>query len=188
VASGPRSPEESHAFINELVGRGLRARLGSGNLLTGQRYVALEFLTKAQNAKINWSRIPPEFPTIRAGGDELQESLTQIARKIEKMPLEEIAAEVRLAVRSLDQAMQSADQLLKKTDAEIMPEARALLEDARNTLSGAREVLSTDAPLQQDLRETLRELSRAARSVRILVDYLERNPESLIRGKKGEGR
>jgi paraquat-inducible protein B len=104
------------------------------------------------------------------------------------MPLEEIAAEVRLAVRSLDQAMQSADQLLKKTDAEIMPEARALLEDARNTLSGAREVLSTDAPLQQDLRETLRELSRAARSVRILVDYLERNPESLIRGKKGEGR
>jgi paraquat-inducible protein B len=102
------------------------------------------------------------------------------------MPLEVL--EGRHAVRSLDQALQSAAQLLKRADAEIIPEARALMEEARNTLSGAREVLSTDAPLQQDLRETLRELSSAARSVRILVDYLERNPESLIRGKKGEGR
>jgi paraquat-inducible protein B len=187
-ASGPRRPEESRAFINELVERGLRARLGSGNLLTGQRYVALEFLPKEQKTKINWSRVPPEFPTTRAGEEELQGSLARIARKIEKMPLDEIAAEVRHAVRSLDQALQSADRLLKRADAEIMPEARALMEEARNTLSGAREALSTDAPLQQDLRETLRELSRAARSVRILVDYLERNPESLIRGKKGAGR
>jgi paraquat-inducible protein B len=188
MASGLKPPAESQAFISELVELGLRARLGSGNLLTGQRYVALEFLPKAPKAKINWNRIPTEFPTTRAGEEEVQESLARIARKIEKMPLEEIAAEVRHAVRSLDQALQNADRLIKRTDAEIVPEARTLLEEARNTLSDAREVLSTDAPLQQDLRETLLELSRAARSVRMLVDYLELYPESLIRGKKGDGR
>jgi len=186
-ATGPGPPEDSRAFINELIDRGLRARLGSGNLLTGQRYVALEFFPKASKAKINWSGIPPEFPTTRAGETELQDSLARIARKIEKMPLEEIATEVRHAVRSLGQALQSADRLLKRTDTEMMPEVRVLLEEARNTLSAAREVLSSDTPLQQDLRETLRELSRAARSVRILVDYLERYPETLIRGKKGGG-
>lgn len=187
-ASGPRPPEDSNPFIDELVKRGLRARLGSGNLLTGQRFVSLDLLPHSPKATVDWSRTPPQLPTAKAGGEEIQESLARIARKIEKMPLEEIAAEVRHAVRSLDTALQSADRLLKRTDAELVPEARALLEEARNTLSGAREVLSTDAPLQHDLRETLRELSRAARSVRILVDYLELNPESLLRGKKGDGR
>lgn len=187
-ASGPGPSENSQTFINDLVGRGLRARLGSGNLLTGQRYVSLDLVPNSPKAKIDWSRTPPQLPTAQAGGEDIQASLARISRKIEKMPLEEIAAEVRHAVRSLDQTLQSTDRLLKRADAEIVPEARALLEEARTTLSGAREVLSTDAPLQQDLRDTLRELSRAARSVRILVDYLELNPESLLRGKKGEGK
>jgi len=187
-ASGPRTPTDARPFIDELVERGLRARIGSGNLLTGQRNVSLELFPHAPKAKVDWSRMPPRLPTARAGGEELQESLARIARKIEKMPLEEIAAEVRQTVRSLDQSLRSADRLIKRIDAEIVPEAQALLVEARNTLNEAREVLSSDTPLQQDLRETLRELSRAARSVRILVDYLERNPESLIRGKKGDGR
>ncbi len=63
-----------------------------------------------------------------------------------------------------------------------------MLEDAHNTLGEAREVLSKDSPLQGDLQDTLRELSRTARSVRILTDYLELHPEALIRGKKGDGR
>ena len=44
-------------------------------------------------------------------------------------------------------------------------------------------LLGKDAPAQQELRETLQEVTRAARSLRILTDYLERHPESLIRGK-----
>jgi paraquat-inducible protein B len=35
---------------------------------------------------------------------------------------------------------------------------------------------------------TLQEVSRAARSVRVLADYLERHPESLIRGKTGDAK
>jgi paraquat-inducible protein B len=44
--------------------------------------------------------------------------------------------------------------------------------------------LSEEAPLQQDLRQTLQELSRAAISLRVVTDYLERHPESIIRGKR----
>jgi len=47
-------------------------------------------------------------------------------------------------------------------------------------------VLAEDAPLQTDLNNTLLQLSRAAKSVSALVDYLERHPESLIRGKPGD--
>ena len=63
-------------------------------------------------------------------------------------------------------------------------ELRKTLGDARQTLGGADRVLSSEAPMQLDLRDTLREVSRAAQSLRVLTDYLEQHPESLIRGKK----
>jgi paraquat-inducible protein B len=47
-------------------------------------------------------------------------------------------------------------------------------------------LLGPNAPVQQDLRDTLQELGRAARSLRTLTDYLERHPESLLRGKPEE--
>jgi paraquat-inducible protein B len=50
-------------------------------------------------------------------------------------------------------------------------------------MKNAKETLSQGAPLQSDLGSTLIELSRAARSVSALADYLERHPEALIRGK-----
>ena len=61
---------------------------------------------------------------------------------------------------------------------------RKTLGEVRKTLGGANQVLAGDAPVQLDLRETLREVSRAAQSLRVLSDYLEQHPESLIRGKR----
>ena len=48
--------------------------------------------------------------------------------------------------------------------------------------------LADDSPLQQDMRQTLQELTRAAGSLRVLTDYLERHPESLLRGKPEDKR
>ena len=55
-----------------------------------------------------------------------------------------------------------------------------MLNNADATLVGK------DAPAQQDLRDALQEITRAARSLRVLTDFLERHPESLIRGKTEE--
>jgi paraquat-inducible protein B len=60
------------------------------------------------------------------------------------------------------------------------------MQDVRKTLTGAQRTLAEDAPLQQDLRRTLQELSRAAASLRVLTDYLERHPEAILRGKQEE--
>jgi len=67
---------------------------------------------------------------------------------------------------------------------QALVDVRKTLEEARKTLGGANQVLSSDAPVQLDLRETLREVSRAAQSLRVLGDFLEQHPESLIRGKR----
>jgi paraquat-inducible protein B len=51
------------------------------------------------------------------------------------------------------------------------------MSNADNTLAGP------DAPVRQELREALKEIARSARAIRLLADYLERNPGDLIRGK-----
>jgi paraquat-inducible protein B len=66
----------------------------------------------------------------------------------------------------------------------MLTDVRTSLDEVRKTLAGAKQTLSADAPLQKDLREALREMNRAAQSLRGLGDYLEQHPESLIWGKK----
>jgi len=176
-------------LIDHMVERGLRAQLKTGNLLTGQLYIALEFFPSAPKAKINWAANPPLFPTTPGSMAELQATLTRLSDRIDKLPLEEVVSELRHTVQSLDKTLQSTESAVKRIDSEVVPEVRSAMEEARKTLTAARQTLSSNAPLQQDLRETLRELGRAAQSLRTLTEYLERHPESLIRGKsdaKGE--
>jgi len=191
-------PLGSRALLDSLVAHGFRAELKSGNLLTGQLFVALDFFPKAKPAKIDWSTKPPRLPVVPGSMDQLQKKLMQIAQKIEKMPLEELAGDARKSIQSLDTTLKSAEKLLKNVDDAVIPEARSVLVEARQsledvrktlgearkTLGGANQVLAGDAPVQLDLRETLREVSRAAQSLRVLGDYLEQHPESLIRGKR----
>lgn len=186
-------PADYRALLNTLVANGFRAELKSGNILTGQLLVALDFFPKVTAAKIDWSTSPPRFPTVPGSLDQLQKKLMNIIQKIENMPLEEIAVDAGKTIQSLDATLKSAEKLLKNIDSTVVPEARSVLletrqslVEVRKTLGGANEVLDSGAPLQMDLRETMREVSRAAQSLRVLGDYLEQHPESLIRGKRGD--
>ena len=90
--------------------------------------------------------------------------------------------------------MKSADRTLTRVDVETLPEAKKTLEDLRRAVTAAERVLSNtdntllgpDAPAQQELRDALQEIARAARAIRLLADTLERNPETLLRGKNKE--
>ena len=133
---------------------------------------------------MDWTATPPMIPTVHGGLEEFQATLTSIAKKIEKMPIGEISADVRRALQSLNRTLVSAEDAVKRLDRDVSPTAKATLEDARRTLTAAERTLAADAPLQQDLRMTLRELTRTSQSLRQLTELLERQPESLIRGKK----
>lgn len=170
--------------MERFVERGFRGQLRSANLLTGQLYVALDFYDKEPKATIDMSKSPPEIPTVAGGLGELQESLANIIKKLEKVPFEVIGEDLRKALVNLSSTLKKADALVEQLNSDVAPELKTTLEQARKTLSAAESTLSTDSPLQGDLRETLNEVRRAAESTRNLVDYLERHPESLIRGKR----
>ncbi|HEY6281246.1 MAG TPA: MlaD family protein [Burkholderiales bacterium] len=176
--------EDPKKFMEGLVEHGFRAQLRTGNLLTGQLYIALDFFPNAPKVKFDTSQEPPEIPVVPSGLQALQKVLTEVANKLsniagalEKVPYGEIS-------KNLNETLQSANSLMKRLDKEIAPEARDVLVEARKSLTSAQQLMSARGPLQQDTREAMREIARAAEALRVLADYLERHPEALIRGKQ----
>ena len=177
-------PEDGDKIMRKLIDNGLRAQLKTGNLLTGMLYVALDFFPDAPKVKTDWSKNPPVLATMPGTLDDLQSSLASIARKLDQLPLADISADLRKALATLTTTLASADKLVQHVDADIAPKATEVLEQVRKTLANVDHVLSDDSNLQQDLHESLSEISRAAAALRVLSDTLERHPESLLRGKK----
>jgi paraquat-inducible protein B len=147
-------------------------------------YVALDFFPKAPRAAFDPKKSPPEIPTIPGALAEIQDSISNIVSNLEKVPFDKLAADLRTALATLDKTLKRADTLMGQLSTEIAPDLRKTLEQARKTLNSAEQTLSSDSPVQGDLRETLHEVTKAAETVRSLADYLERHPESLIRGKR----
>ncbi|MDQ6780514.1 MAG: MlaD family protein [Candidatus Eremiobacteraeota bacterium] len=176
-------------YARAIEKRGLRAQLRSGNLLTGQKYLALDFVKNAAPVKLpsikdkGGARI---IPTVPGTLDELQESIANIAKKVEKIPFDQLAGDLHRTLQQLQTTMKGADKLLSRVTDEVAPELAATLGEVRKTMKNAETVLSSDAPVQQDLRGTLTEVNRAAASLRLLTDYLQRHPESLLRGKAAD--
>ena len=180
---GTESRATQQERLRFLAEKGLRAQLRNGNLLTGSVYVALDFFPKAPPVKIDLAKNPIELPTIANSLDEIQSQVQEIASKLNKVPYEQIAADLRTTLASLNKTLASTEQAVNRINTDLTPELAAAMKDVRKTVNSAERTLADDSPLQQDMRQTLRELTRAAGSVRVLTDYLERHPESLLRGK-----
>jgi paraquat-inducible protein B len=180
------SDSASRALLDNLVAHGLRAELKTGNLLTGQKFVGLDVHRDAFKEKIHWASQPAIFPTISSGLDDIQDSVGSIARKLNKVPFDQLSYRLINTMASLEQTLKSADHLLQNVDSNLAPQVSQTLTEAREALKNAKEVLGQDSPLQSDLGSTLLQVSRAAKSISALVDYLERHPESLLRGKPGD--
>jgi paraquat-inducible protein B len=126
--------------------------------------------------------------------ENIELQLKSILAKVDKMPLEEIGKDLKKTLATLDSTLQSADRTLTRVDVETLPEAKKTLEELRRAVTTADRLLSStdntllgpDAPAQHELRDALQEIARAARAIRVLADFLERNPESLLRGKHKE--
>ncbi|HHV7525451.1 TPA: intermembrane transport protein PqiB [Burkholderia orbicola] len=166
-------------IVERLVQHGLRGQLRTGNLLTSQLYVALDFFPKAPPVKIDTAHLPLELPTVPNTLDELQLQVADIAKKLDKVPFDQIGA-------NLNSALANADKLFKQLDTQVAPEARDTLSAAKQTFSTAEATLQQDSPLQSDVRGALKELTRTLQSLNALADYLERHPESLLKGKPGD--
>ena len=163
-------------LIGSFIENGLRAQARSGNLLTGQLYIALDFYPKAEKVAFDPKARPVSIPTIPGNLEQLQEKLENIVNKINQLPIERIAG-------NLDSNLVELRKGLTQFNAKTLPSVQNTLADVSKTLQSASSTLAEDSPQREQLTQTLDELGRMSRSLRELSDYLGRHPESLIRGR-----
>jgi paraquat-inducible protein B len=178
-------------LFSAMLNRGFAAQLRSGNLLTGQLYVGLDFFKDAKKPHIDPKQNPPELPTVRGDFEDLQRSIKVIVKNLSDVKFEQIGA-------TLQTTMENVNKLLANFDKELAPELKASLQNLQRTLSAAEKTLATadktlgtaektfatDSPVMNDVRDAAHEVSRAAQALRSLADMLDRQPESLIKGKQ----
>jgi paraquat-inducible protein B len=153
--------EPADARVRRLVEHGLRAQLRTASLLTGQRYVAMDFFPSAPRVRLDPAGRLREIPTIPGDDENLQHALANVARKVDGLPIDQLG--------------------------QILGDVRQVLAKANGALASFDATVSLFGPRsarQADLEDLLQQVARAARSVRVLADSLERHPESLIRGRR----
>ena len=178
------SSEDRRSRVDGLIESGLRAQLREGSLLSGQLYIALDFFANAPKAQVDWTKTPPVWPTVAGGFQDLELTLASIAKKVDKMQLDRIGTDLHQTLRSLNGTLHSINVMVKRVDSDITPMAHQAMDESRQMFKTAQQALAEDSPLQHDVRNVLKDLGKASQSVRLLGDYLERHPESILRGKR----
>jgi paraquat-inducible protein B len=173
---GGEDDARSAQLIAAFVKQGLRAQARSGNLLTGQLYISLDFVSKAKPVTFDASARPLEIPTVPGSLDKLQEQLQAVVEKISKLPIDAIA-------NNLNASLGEMQKTLKQVNGDVLPQMRDTLEQTKKTLASANDSFSEDSPQRLQLGQAMEEVQRTARSVRVLTDFLGRHPEALIRGR-----
>jgi paraquat-inducible protein B len=186
-----------YVLMEKLVERGLRAQLQPGNFVTGQMLVDLGFHPNTAPAKLGRSGEYPEIPSVPSEIDALTASASGILTELAALPLTELVEDLRSTVQHVDALVSSPRtgetlEALKVTATELQTMVQTidrqlgpLLAQAQGTLASADAMVGANSQTRYDLNSMLQELAGAARSIRVLTDYLERHPEALIRGKPG---
>ena len=154
VPDGEDAVDVHKKAMDALVSRGLRARLKTGNLLSGSLFVTMEFIPDAPVVTLDWSQNPVELPTQSGNLEAIEDSVANL-------------------LKNLDQTVVSA---------------RGTLTNADKLINNAGGLVAPDSLFNAELINLLQQGGGAARSMRVLADYLERHPEALIRGKTGEAK
>jgi paraquat-inducible protein B len=130
----------------------------------------------------------------------LKSMFEDIRKLVQNLELITGSTEISTIVDNLNQTLENANELMANTNHLIKTlDSRSgpLLDEVKKTvvtidatmiktqatLNAIETVVGPDSSISQNLENTLDEVSKAARSGRLLLDYLERHPEALIKGK-----
>lgn len=199
VAGDPAAagPGPVHEAVAALVRRGVRARLGTGNLVTGETIVQLDDAPGAAPAELRRDGPLPEIPVLgmpfeplpAAAGRFLAEAgaaLASARRLLDHPRLPALVAASAGAVEGLAPLAAGlggrAEPLAAGLEG-LMRSAPGLAGRAGTTLARADRLLAEAEGLPTELEEVLRQGESTLRSLRALADLVERNPQAFVRGR-----
>jgi paraquat-inducible protein B len=201
-------------LIKILIERGLRGKLDIQSLLTGKLQVALSM---HPGSEVHYTRIDksvPEIPTIPTAiqrlakalekidleqiFDDIQSAVAAVEDLVTSPELKEAVINLNQTLKDFDKLAIDARKLVNDVDAQVEPtfadlrralnSADVALKQAKKTLASIDNVVGEDSPIMWELYNTLLQLQSMAREVNGLVSMLQRQPDSIIRGKSSLGR
>jgi paraquat-inducible protein B len=197
VVPDAASKGNSVDIVRRLVARGLRAQLQTSSYLTGAKVLALTLQPDAPKADLAKEGDLYVIPSQGGGLDNILSTVSDITTKLDKLPLDEIAANLNGTLKSATSAMGSVNELVRKTDSGLSPVLTRLpalmtsLQDAvaktGRTLGSVEQGYGKDSQFNRDLERAMVQVGDTARSIRLLADYLSLHPEALIRGRADYG-
>lgn len=126
-----------------------------------------------------------------ANSQALRESLAGANSIINREETQQLSVSLQATLEEFRSAASDARSLLKNADAKLDTDLKPVLEsivgtldEAQGALAAAKLQLRGDSVQGYQLGEALREVEGAARALREFMDYLERNPEAILQGKK----
>jgi paraquat-inducible protein B len=181
----PDDADSVSSMMDDLVERGLRAQLKTISLLTGGLYVDLGFHPDEPAQLVGDSELP-ELPTIPSPLESLERKADQFLDQLASLPLKELIEDTRATINTLKDTIENLngkiDPLVDGIDG-ATAQAQKTMATASDAIATIEAGLAPGSPMYFDLATALEELSAAARSLRLLSAFLERNPNALIRGK-----
>jgi paraquat-inducible protein B len=178
VIEAPRGIELPWANVRgaelarRLIAAGVRARLMSQSLLTGQKYIELDILPREPARLAGLERPYPELPTTPTAMERMGQRTEALMEKLADLPLDQMLEDVRQAVQSLRTLLDSPD--LRGTLAGARRGADQLapaLADVRAAVGDARRLIDT---LGDEAKGTGSEARQTMQKARDALDRVER--------------
>jgi paraquat-inducible protein B len=190
--------------LGKLVNKGMRATLATSLVLPGASAVSLEFAAKPGTGRL----IANEPPIIPAAGqgrgiEDTLAAINDVANTVRGLPIAEIAGNLRSTSARLNQLVSdpALDQSIHRLNRSLAEVERItntagqnvgpIIESLRNAATSAEAaaksaqgLLGSQQKQNYDVAELIRELTRAAESVRALATYLTENPDALLKGRR----
>lgn len=171
---------ETLSYLARSVDSGLRARLASGNIVTGSLYVELVELSDSPAATIDLDAEPwPVMPTAPSQLDELQNAAEDLLQRAANLPIESLFAEAVGMLRNIRQItaepeMAEAPRALTGAlnavrDAVVALNAQELGPKLSSTLSSADDAARAVAAAAENLPEIARRLEAAAAAAQTTI-------------------
>jgi paraquat-inducible protein B len=123
----------------------------------------------------------------QAGGLDLKKMVVMVTSAASSIDALAGSAEAKAAFANLNQTAMNVQGLVAKLDTQVEPVSAELVRSLHSFHDAAQSVQILVGPqsgLGDEAIKTLRQLTQTAESLQELADFLERNPNALITGKK----
>lgn len=201
------------ATIADLVHRGLRVKLDSASLLTGQKQLAMDIYPGTPPAALHKQGDSYIIPVLPGGSEDIMTAAGALMAKLDAIPFQQIGdnlsktlaglnglvngPDLQQSIASLHTTLAGANTLVQRLNSstgtlpqklpEIITELDAASKRLNALVASVQSGYGGNSDFSRDANRLLAQLTDTARSFRVLADLLTRHPEALIRGRTDQG-